>query len=144
MVSILFTFILCGACRVNFRLKSDTNLFEILKCKTTVSTIEVIYCFITFPSWCLVSLEQHHDSNIRFKGNVTWSWHLRNFCNLANSFKVVILKFKHIVSLSVDYVFKQHHDSNIRFKGNVTWSWHLRIFCNLTNSFKVVILKLFH
>ncbi|XP_052198209.1 peptidyl-prolyl cis-trans isomerase CYP71 isoform X2 [Diospyros lotus] len=26
---------------VNFRLKSDTNLFEIVKCKTTVSTIEV-------------------------------------------------------------------------------------------------------
>ena len=30
-----------GACRVNFRLKSDTNLFEIAKCKTIVSVIEV-------------------------------------------------------------------------------------------------------
>lgn len=30
-----------GACRVNFKLKSDTNLFEIVKCKTSVSAIEV-------------------------------------------------------------------------------------------------------
>jgi peptidylprolyl isomerase domain and WD repeat-containing protein 1 len=29
------------ACRVNFRLKSDTDLFEIVKCKTSVSSIEV-------------------------------------------------------------------------------------------------------
>ncbi|XP_039159638.1 peptidyl-prolyl cis-trans isomerase CYP71-like, partial [Eucalyptus grandis] len=29
------------ACRVNFTLKSDTNLFEIVKCKTSVSAIEV-------------------------------------------------------------------------------------------------------
>lgn len=33
--------LLPGACRVNFRLKSDTSLFEIVKCKTSVSTIEV-------------------------------------------------------------------------------------------------------
>ncbi|XVE79289.1 hypothetical protein DITRI_Ditri14bG0045900 [Diplodiscus trichospermus] len=32
-------FVLCSM--VNFRLKSDTNLFEIAKCKTTVSAIEV-------------------------------------------------------------------------------------------------------
>ena len=29
-------------CRVRFRLKSDTNLFEIAKCKTSVSAIEVL------------------------------------------------------------------------------------------------------
>lgn len=34
---------LIHACRVSFRLKSDTDLFEIVKCKTTVSTLEVIY-----------------------------------------------------------------------------------------------------
>lgn len=28
---------------MSFRLKSDTNLFEILKSKTTVSAIEVLY-----------------------------------------------------------------------------------------------------
>ncbi|PQQ12619.1 hypothetical protein Pyn_37994 [Prunus yedoensis var. nudiflora] len=30
-----------GACRVKFRVKSDTSLFEFLKCKTTVSSIEI-------------------------------------------------------------------------------------------------------
>jgi hypothetical protein len=33
------TVLLSGACRVKFRLKGDTNLFEIVKCKTSVSTI---------------------------------------------------------------------------------------------------------
>lgn len=31
-----------SSCRVNFRLKSDTDLFEIVKCKTAVSSIEVL------------------------------------------------------------------------------------------------------
>lgn len=30
---------------VNFRLKTDTNLFEIAKCKTSVSAIEVLLLF---------------------------------------------------------------------------------------------------
>lgn len=38
----LIVLVLIGACRVNFKLKSDTNLFEVVKCKTTVSAIEVV------------------------------------------------------------------------------------------------------
>lgn len=37
-----------GVCRVNFKLKSDTNLFEILKCKTSISAIEVLVDFHIF------------------------------------------------------------------------------------------------
>jgi len=32
-------------CRVNFKLKSDTDLFEIAKCKTSVSAIEVLQLY---------------------------------------------------------------------------------------------------
>lgn len=34
-----------GTCRVDFKLKSDTNLFEIAKCKTSVSAIEVLQLY---------------------------------------------------------------------------------------------------
>jgi peptidylprolyl isomerase domain and WD repeat-containing protein 1 len=34
--------LLFALCRVRFHLKTDTNLFEIAKCKTSVSAIEVL------------------------------------------------------------------------------------------------------
>lgn len=43
-------------CRVNFRLKSDTDLFTIVKCKTAVSSIEVTYSVIFVVIFCVVFL----------------------------------------------------------------------------------------
>lgn len=34
------------SCRVNFKLKSDTDLFTIVKCKTAVSSIEVAFSIL--------------------------------------------------------------------------------------------------
>ena len=55
-LDVLIVLLLYGSCRVNFRLKSDTNLFEIVKCKTSVSAIEVLctHALLTFLVYCWI------------------------------------------------------------------------------------------
>lgn len=49
---------LCEPGRVKFKLKSDTNLFEIVKCKTTVSAVEVCSPCSLLSNECL-SVSEH-------------------------------------------------------------------------------------